>query len=71
MKLEDEQVIALIEKLLNGKGTDSEQEEWVNSIRESVPFYEKIVNLLFWSDEELAPNEIFAKAKKEHTSIIL
>ena len=44
MKLEDEQVIALIEKLLNGKGTDSEQEEWVNSIRESVPFYEKNKN---------------------------
>lgn len=71
MKSEDEQVIALIEKLLNGKGTDSEQEAWVNSIRESVPFYEKIVNLLFWSNEELTPNEIFAKGKKEHTSIIL
>jgi hypothetical protein len=71
MKLEEKQLIDKIGKLLNGEGTDIEQEEWVNSIRESVPFYEKIIYLLFWSDEELSPDEIFAKAKQEHSPIII
>lgn len=71
MKLSEKEVIELIEKLLNGEGTDGEQEEWVNRIRESVPFYENIINLIFWSNEELSSNEIFERAKQEHHPIIL
>ena len=52
-------------------GTDSQQEEWMNSIKNSFPFYEKIINLLFWSNEELSADEIFERAKQEYSPIIL
>ena len=71
MKLSEMEIIKIIEKLQKGEGTDIEQEEWMNEICESVPFYEKIINLLFWSNETLYPTEIFQKAKKEHNPIIL
>ena len=51
--------------------TDSQQEEWMNSIKNSFPFCEKIINLLFWSNEELSADEIFERAKQEYSPIIL
>ena len=71
MKLREMEIIKIIEKLQKGEGTDIEQEERMNEICESVLFYEKIINLLFWSNEILSPTEIFQKAKKEYNPIIL
>ncbi len=71
MKLNEMEIKKLIEKLQKGEGTDIEQEKWINDIRESVPYYEKIIRLLFWNDEILSPNEIIQKAKEEHNPIIL
>lgn len=43
----------------------------MNSKKNSFPFYEKIINLLFWSNEELSADEIFERAKQEYSPIIL
>ena len=71
MKLNEIEIIQLIEKLQKGEGTDSQQEEWMNEIFQSVPFAGKIYQLLFWSDETFSPAELFQKAKNEHKPIIL
>ena len=71
MKKEKKDLIILIDKLINVEGTENEQDEWINEIREAVPFYEKIINLIFWSDEVLTAKEIFEKAEAEHKPIIL
>ena len=71
MKLNEIEIIQLIEKVQKGEGTDSQQEEWMNEIFQSVPFAGKIYQLLFLSDETLSPAELFQKAKNEHKPIIL
>ena len=71
MKLNEMEIKKLIEKLQKGEGTDIEQAKWINDIRARVPYYEKIIRLLFWNDEILSPNEIIQKAKEEHNPIIL
>lgn len=71
IKLSQSDAVEIISKLQKGEGTDSQQEEWMNSIKNSFPFYEKIINLLFWSNEELSADEIFERAKQEYSPIIL
>ena len=57
MRLSEIEIIQLIEKLQKGEGTDSQQEEWVNEIFQSVPFANQIYQLLFWSDEIYTSDE--------------
>lgn len=71
MRKKKEEIINLIDKLLNGEGTEHEQDEWINSIRESVPFYGNIINLIFWNEEEISPREIYERAELEHKPINL
>lgn len=71
MKLSQSDAVEIISKLQKGEGTDAQQEEWMDCIKNSFPFYEKIINLLFWSNEELSAYEIFQRAKQEHSPIIL
>lgn len=71
MRLSEIEIIQLIEKLQKGEGTDSQQEEWVNEIFQSVPFANQIYQLLLWSDEILSPTELFHKARSEYRPIIL
>ena len=71
MKLNETEIIQLIEKLQNGEGTESQQDEWVDNIYQSVPFANEIYQLLFESKEILSPTELFQKAKNEHKPIIL
>ena len=49
MKLSQSDAVEIISKLQKGEGTDAQQEEWMDCIKNSFPFYEKIINLLFWS----------------------
>lgn len=71
MNLDENWILETISKLLDGEGTDEEQEEWVNIIKENVPFYENVIKLIFWSDEELSAKEIYEKAKNNYKPIIL
>ncbi|WBW96074.1 hypothetical protein [Oceanirhabdus sp. W0125-5] len=70
-KLNKEQIIELIQKLKNAEGADDEQNEWVCQIEYSVPFYQDIVRLLFWSNKVLTAKEIYEEAEKNHNPIIL
>ena len=47
MKLSQSDAVEIISKLQKGEGTDAQQEEWMDCIKNSFPFYEKIINLLF------------------------
>ena len=49
MKLNETEIIQLIEKLQNGEGTESQQDEWVDNIYQSLPFANEICQLLFES----------------------
>lgn len=71
MRLSEIEIIQLIDKLQKGEGTDSQQEEWVNEIFQSVPFANQIYQLLFWSDEILSPTELFDKVRSKYRPIIL
>lgn len=71
MKCKEKEIIEIIKKLQNGEGSDSEQEKWVNDIRESVPYYEQIINLLFWCNDDMTATELFERAKKDYKPIIL
>ena len=69
--MDKEYIIEIIEKLLNGEGTDEEENSWMNDIIESVPFYEGIYNEIVFGDGKLSAEEIYEKAKKNHKPIIL
>ena len=71
MKLNETEIIQLLEKLQNGEGTESQQDEWVDNIYQSVPFANEICQLLFGSKEILSPTVFFQKAKNEYNPIIL
>ena len=70
-KLNKDEIIALIKRLKKAEGTDEEQSEWVWQIENSVPFYQEIVKLLFWSNEVLTAEEIYDRAEKNYKPIIL
>ena len=71
IKLNEKEILEIIEKILNCEGSDSEQDQWMQDIKNSVPYYEKIIDLLFWNNEKLTAGEILERAKKEHLPIIL
>lgn len=70
-KLSKEEIIELIARLQKAEGTDEEQSSWIWQIENSVPFYQNIVNLLFWSNEVLTAEELYNKAESNHKPIIL
>lgn len=71
MKKSKEEVIELIDKLLKSEGTEKQEEQWLHEIETSVPFYEKIYNIIFFSNEELTAEEVYQQAKSEHKPILL
>lgn len=72
MKSEKE-IIKMIDKILQlvSDGTDEELNKAVQELTVSVPFYEKIYDLIFFSNQELTAEEIYQKAKAEHKPILL
>ena len=56
---------------MNLCGTDEELNEAIHEMEASVPFYSKIYNMIFFSNEELTAEEIYQKAKAEHKPILL
>ncbi|MEE0859765.1 MAG: hypothetical protein U0M12_09935 [Acutalibacteraceae bacterium] len=65
------QVIELIEKILLGGKNEKEEDALIDELTKAVPFYEKIYNLIFFSNENLSAEEIYEKAESEHNPIIL
>lgn len=72
MKSEKE-IIKMIDKALQlvSNGTDEELNKAVQELTVSVPFYEKIYDLIFFSNQVLTAEEIYQKAKAEHKPILI
>ena len=73
MTKSEKEVIQIIDKILQliSSGTDEELDEAIHKLEISVPFYEKIYNIIFFSNEKLTADEIYQKAKAEHKPILL
>lgn len=73
MMKSEKEVIRIIDKILQliYDGTDEELNEAIYEMEASVPFYSKIYNMIFFSNEELTSEEIYQKAKAEHKPILL
>lgn len=69
----EKEVIRIIDKILQliSDGTDKKLDEVIHELEDSVPFYEKIYNMIFFSNEKLTAEEIYQKAKAEHKPILL
>ncbi len=65
MMKSEKEVIQIIDKILQliYDGTDEELNEAIHEMEASVPFYSKIYNMIFFSNEELTAEEIYQKAK--------
>lgn len=73
MMKNEKEVIQIIDKILQliSGGTDEELDGAIHELEISVPFYEKIYNMIFFSNEKLTADEIYQKAKAEHKPILL
>jgi hypothetical protein len=60
-RLSKDEVILLIARLMNGEGTEKEADEMISVLKQHVPD-PNVSNLIFWSDEEYTPEEIYEKA---------
>lgn len=69
----EKEVIEIIDEILRliTDGTEEQLNKLIQELSESVPFYEKIYNLLFFGNEKLTAEEIYQKAKAEHKPILL
>ncbi|MDO7904967.1 hypothetical protein Q5741_00900 [Paenibacillus sp. JX-17] len=61
IKLSKEEMIIIVQKLLNGEGSEEEEHQWMEKIEFSVPCPD-ISNLIYWPEEELSAKEIVEKA---------
>jgi hypothetical protein len=60
-RLTRDEMIALVDRLQRGEGDDEQAGEWIDQLNQSVP-HPSISDLIFYSDEELSPEEIVDKA---------
>ena len=69
MMKSEREVIQIIDKILQliYDGTDEELNEAIYEMKDSVPFYSKIYNMIFFSNEELTAEEIYQKAKEKNS----
>lgn len=65
------EIIGIIKKLINGEGTEEEEETWMEQLDKNVPYYHEIFEIITTSKEQLTPEEILDKAEKNYKPIIL
>jgi len=68
-KLSEEELIELVNKICNPKLSDEEVSEYIEILEENVP-HPAPSDLIFWSDEDLSPEEVvvIALAYKEENN---
>ena len=59
--MDEKELLELITKLANGEGSDSEAQNWLQTINRNVPFPD-VSELIFYHDPELSPQQILEKA---------
>lgn len=60
-KLQRDELIALVDKIIKAEGSESEIDEWIVQLKESVPD-PNVSDLIFYSDEPMTAEQIVDKA---------
>lgn len=60
-KLNREQLIELVQRIMNGEGSEDEQDEWLELLGQQVP-HPEVSNLIFWDERELTAEQIVDEA---------
>ncbi len=58
----DQKVLTIIKKILNGEGDDKQLGSWLSN--ELKPFMPGISDLIFYSKEDLTPEEILKRVRE-------
>ncbi|WP_411343859.1 hypothetical protein ACE3MZ_20000 [Paenibacillus sp. WLX1005] len=60
-QLDREQLIALVQRIMDGEGSEGEQDEWLELLRRQVP-HPEVSNLIFWDERDLTAEQIVDEA---------
>lgn len=60
-KLTREELIDLVNKIIECEGSEEEIDEMIEVVKRNVP-YPDISDLIYWSEDELTPEQIIDKA---------
>ena len=60
-KLTREELINLVNKIVECEGSEEEIDEMIDMVKKNVP-YPDISDLIYWSEDELTPEQIIDKA---------
>lgn len=71
MALERDEVIDILRKIMEGEGTQEEDEIWTEQLSQTVPYYQEIFNIIATSNEDLSPEDVLDRAQKKYKPIIL
>ena len=70
-EINEDRMIELIQKLIDGTSTEEEDKKYTDELKKSLPFYDDVLDLIFWSNEERTARQIYEKAKEDFKPIIL
>ncbi len=71
MTLDRDEMVEIIRKIMEGEGTEEEDEIWAAQLSQTVPYYQEIFRIIATSNEDLAPEEVLDLTQKKHKPIIL
>ncbi|WP_411348049.1 hypothetical protein [Paenibacillus sp. WLX2291] len=60
-KLDRQQLIALVQRIMDGEGSEGKQDEWLELLQRQVP-HPEVSNLIFWDERDLTAEQIVDEA---------
>ncbi|MNJ62324.1 bacteriocin immunity protein [Paenibacillus fonticola] len=69
MKLNKEELIKVVEKILNAEDSEEELDNLIDILEKNVP-HPNVSDLIFWNDEELSAAEIVEEALKYKPNLL-
>lgn len=69
MKLNKEDLIKIVEKILNAEGSEEELDNLIDILEKNVP-HPNVNDLIFWNEEELSATEIVEEALKYKPNLL-
>lgn len=60
-KLNREQLIELVQRIMDGEGSENEQDEWLELLGQQVS-HPEVSNLIFWDERELTAEQVVDEA---------
>ncbi len=69
LKLNKEELIKVVEKILNAEDSEEELDNLIDILEKNVP-HPNVSDLIFWNDEELSAAEIVEEALKYKPNLL-